>query len=78
MLLSVFAASINTAVDEGRLKKDSKEYREEVDKLLHYTVRYDFILTCMKCSYFLFDKLSADILHIFQKYEDAMTDPEYI
>lgn len=76
--LTQFAASINTAVDEGRLKKDSKEYREEVDKLLHYTVRYDFILTCMKCSYFLFDKLSADILHIFQKYEDAMTDPEYI
>lgn len=76
--ITQFASSINTAVEENRLKKGSPEYRAEVDKLLNYTVRFDFILNCMKCCYFLFDRLTADILHVFEKYETAMTDPDYI
>ena len=76
--ITQFASSINTAVEENRLKKGGPEYRAEVDKLLNYTVRFDFILNCMKCSYFLFDRLTADMLHVFEKYETAMTDPEYI
>jgi hypothetical protein len=76
--ITQFASAINTAVEEGRLRKGSKEYNAELEKLLNYTVRQDFILTCMKCCYFLFDRLTADILHVFEKYETALTNPEFI
>lgn len=66
------AARLNEMVEEGQLKKGSEKYKEEVERLMHQTVRLDFVLSCMRCAYHLFDLLTADALKIFSKYEDAM------
>ena len=70
--LTQASMKVNQAVEAGRLKKQSPEYRDEVDRIFKYTVRFDFILTCMKAAYYLFDILSADALKVFEKYEDAI------
>lgn len=70
--LTQASMKVNQAVEAGRLKKQSPEYRDEVDRIFKYTVRFDFVLTCMKVAYYLFDLLSADALKVFEKYEDAI------
>ena len=67
------SAQTNKALEDGHIHKDSPQYKEEVEKIMNYTVRLDFILTCMKCAYGLFDLLTVDCLKIFSKYEDAFT-----
>ena len=76
--VTMFAAQTNEAVEEGRLSKNSQEYKDVADKLMNYTVRLDFILTCMRCSYALFDMLTKDMLTVFSKYEDAMTKSDFV
>lgn len=66
-----YSAKINQAVEEGQLKQNSPKYKAEIEKTLHHTVRLDFVLSCMRCAYGLFDLLTADILKVFSKYEDA-------
>ena len=66
-----YSAKVNQAVEEGQLKQNSPKYKEEIEKTMHFTVRLDFVLSCMRCAYGLFDMLTADILKVFSKYEDA-------
>lgn len=72
------SAKVNQAVEEGQLKKNSSAYQEEVEKIMHYTIRLDFVLMCMRCAYGLFDILTKDILKVFNKYEDAYAIKELV
>lgn len=69
--ISNHSAKTNKAIEDGQLKKGSDEYKHAIEKIMHYTVRLDFVLTCMRCAYGLFDIVTKDILKIFGKYEDA-------
>ena len=68
-----YAARFSQAVDEGRISKDSEEYRTESTRVVQITTRLDYVLSLMKVAYTLFDQLSSDALKVFRKYEDSMT-----
>lgn len=74
--ISNYAAMLNEAVEKGELTKNSDKYKEKMDDLMNYTVRLDFILSCMRCAHHLFDLLLSDLEKVFSKYEDSLVNEQ--
>lgn len=71
--ITEYAGSVNKDIESGRIEEGSYEYQESTDRVMACTVRFDFILNCQKLTYDLFDRLTADAIRIFGRYEDALS-----
>lgn len=67
------ASQLSAAVDSGDLTKNSAEYQLQMQRLMSYTVRLDFILSLQRYSALIFNRLTTDAQRVFSKYEDSMS-----